>query len=140
MDAARLLNISEEGFYGALDRISNREINAIDENIFTPYSVSDEVYNAFQENADKMGVANPYDSAVDAIAELEGQFADLSLSLPDFPVLANPLQPIMQDTPLGPTTLNLPTINTDLVSSQVQGSNFKNLTTEQKLSILFPND
>jgi hypothetical protein len=24
MDAARLLNISDEGFYGALDRISNR--------------------------------------------------------------------------------------------------------------------
>jgi len=137
MDAARLLNISEESFYGALDRVSTREINAIDENIFTPYSVSDEVYNAFEENANKMGVANPYDRAVDVIADLEGQFADLSLELPEFPVFAIPLQPIMQDTPLGPTTLNLPSINNQLVQSQVQGGNFNNMTTQQKLDILF---
>jgi hypothetical protein len=140
MDAARLLNISEESFYGALDRVSTREINAIDENIFTPYSVSDEVYNAFEENANKMGVANPYDRAVDVIADLEGQFADLSLELPEFPVFANPLQPIMQDTPLGPTTLNLPSINNQLVQSQVQGGNFNNMTTQQKLDILFGNN
>ena len=137
MDAARLLNISEESFYGSLDRISSREVNALEENVFTPYSVSNEVYNAFQENADKMGVANPYDSAVDVIAELESQFADLSLELPEFPVFANPLQPIMQDTPLGPTTLNLPSINNEVVSAQVQGSNFNNLTTQQKLDLLF---
>ena len=137
MDAARLLNISEESFYGSLDRISSREVNALEENVFTPYSVSNEVYNAFQENADKMGVANPYDSAVDVIAELESQFADLSLELPEFPVFANPLQPIMQDTPLGPTTLNLPSINNEVVSAQVQGSNYNNLTTQQKLDLLF---
>ena len=71
------------------------------------------------------------------IAELESQFADLSLELPEFPVFANPLQPIMQDTPLGPTTLNLPSINNEVVSAQVQGSNFNNMTTQQKLDILF---
>jgi len=138
MDAARLLNISEDSFYRSLDRVSTSEVNAIDENIFTPYSVSNEVYNAFQENADKMGVANPYDRAVDVIAELESQFADLSLTLPEFPVFANPLQPIMQDTPLGPTTLNLPSIDANAVSAQVQGGNFSNMTTRQKLDILFP--
>jgi hypothetical protein len=42
---------------------------------------------------------------------LEGRIAEINLSLPEFPVFANPLQPIMQDTPLGPTTLNLPSIN-----------------------------
>ena len=39
MDAARLLNISEESFYGSLDRISSREVNALEENVFTPYSL-----------------------------------------------------------------------------------------------------
>ena len=53
-------------------------------------------------------------------------------------MFANPLETIMQDTPLGPTTLNLPSIDANAVSAQVQGSNFNNLTTEQKLSILFP--
>ena len=52
----------------------------------------------------------------------------------------NPLQPIMQDTPLGPTTLNLPSIDTETVAAQVQGGgggNFSNLTTQQKLDLLF---
>ena len=60
------------------------------------------------------------------------------LELPEFPVFANPLQPIMQDTPLGPTTLNLPSINNrSLCQSQVQGGNYNNMTTQQKLDILF---
>ena len=43
----------------------------------------------------------------------------------------------MQATPLGPTTLNLPTINNEVVSAQVQGGNFNSLTTQQKLDLLF---
>jgi hypothetical protein len=138
MEAARLLNISDDGFYGALDRVSNREINAIDDNVFIPYSISLEVQNAFADNAARIGIANPFDAAADVIADLESRMADLSLGLAEFPVFQNPLQPIMQDTPLGPTTLNLPSIDVNAVSAQVQGSNFNNLTTEQKLSILFP--
>jgi hypothetical protein len=138
MDAARLLNISEEDFYGSLDRLSNVEVSSIDNNVFRPYTVSLEVQRAMAENAAKLGLANPYETAVEVIADLQGQFAELNLDLPEFPVFTNPLQPIMQETPLGPTTLNLPNINNQVVSAQVQGSNFNNLTTEQKLSILFP--
>ena len=137
MDAARLLNISDESFYGALDRVSNREVNAIEDNVFRPYSISLEVQNAFADNAAKLGMANPFDKAADVIGDLESRFADVSLKLPEFPVFANPLQPIMQDTPLGPTTLNLPSINNEVVSAQVQGSNYNNLTTQQKLDLLF---
>ena len=137
MDAARLLNISEEGFYGSLDRISNVEVSAIDENVFRPYRISKEVRDAFEQNAAKIGIANPFDTAADVISELEGRMADLSLTLSEFPVFANPLQPIMQDTPLGPTTLNLPNINAEAVSAQVQGSNYNSLTTQQKLDLLF---
>ncbi len=137
MDAARLLNISDQGFYGSLDRISGVEVSAIDNNIFRPYSISDNVYDSFAENAAKLGLSNPLDSALQAIGELESKMADLSLELPEFPVFANPLQPIMQDTPLGPTTLNLPSINNEVVSAQVQGSNYNNLTTQQKLDLLF---
>jgi hypothetical protein len=43
----------------------------------------------------------------------------------------------MQDTPMGPTTLNMPNINAELVSSQVQGGSYNNMTTQQKLDILF---
>jgi hypothetical protein len=137
MDAARLLNISEDGFNNALDRVSRREINSIDNNIFRPYELSREVKNAIRDNAERIGVSNPLDVANDVINELESSMREVNLSLPEFPVFANPLQPIMQDTPLGPTTLNLPSINNEVVSAQVQGSNYNNLTTQQKLDLLF---
>jgi hypothetical protein len=40
MDAARLLNISEEGFKDALGGVSNIEINSIDNNMFRPITIS----------------------------------------------------------------------------------------------------
>ena len=85
-------------------------------------------------------MSDPFDAAADTIAELQSQMSDLSLTLADFPVFENPLQPIMQDTPLGPTTLNLPSIDANAVSAQVQGNNFSNLTTQQKLDLLFGNN
>ena len=100
-------------------------------------TISDNIYNAAQENAEKIGQANPLDAAWDAIAELESEMADLSLALPEFPVFENPLVPIMQDTPITPTSLNLPQIDTNLVSQQVSGSNYNNLTTAQKIDLLF---
>ena len=137
MDAARVLNISEEGFYTALGGISEDEIGAIDQNMYTPITISDNIAAAFAENAQKIGAANPLELAIDAIASLQEQMAGLSLELPEFPVFENPLLPIMQDTPITPTSLNLPNINTNLVSQQVSGSNYKNLTTQQKIDLLF---
>ena len=49
----------------------------------------------------------------------------------------------MQDTPLGPQTLNLPSIDANVVSAQVQGGgggSFSKLTTQQKLDLLFGNN
>ena len=100
-------------------------------------TISDNIYNVAQENAEKIGQANPLDAAWDAIAELESEMADLSLALPAFPVFENPLLPIMQDTPITPTALNLPSIDSNLVSQQVSGSNYNNLTTAQKIDLLF---
>jgi hypothetical protein len=84
-------------------------------------------------------MSNPFDAAADTIAELQSQFSDLSLTLAEFPVFANPLQPIMQDTPLTPTSLNLPQVNAESVAAQVQGGNFSGLTNQQKFNLLFPN-
>ena len=139
MDAARLLNISEDSFYNAVSRVSNNEINALEQNIYRPYRISKDIRDAFEQNASKIGMANPFDSAADAIAELEGQMAEVNLNLPAFPFFENPLLPIMQDTPLTPTSLNLPQVNAESVASQVQGGNFTNLTNQQKFDLLFPN-
>jgi hypothetical protein len=139
MDAARLLNISDEGLFNSLDRVSAREINSIDQNIFTPLTLSLEVQRAFAENAEAIGVANPLAEAFETISQLQSELAGFSLTLPELPTLENPLMPIMQDTPLTPTSLNLPQVNAEAVAAQVQGGNFSALTNKQKFDLLFPN-
>ena len=91
MDAARLLNISEDGFYSALGRLSNVEVNSIDENIFRPYQISANVAQAFQENADKLGLPNPLDQAMSTIAEIQDRLAYVPLTLGNFPDIPNPI-------------------------------------------------
>ena len=73
------------------------------------------------------------------LSELRNQMSNLDLNLPTFPVFENPLMPIMQDTPLTPTSLNLPGVNAEAVAAQVQGGNFSGLTNRQKFDLLFPN-
>ena len=63
---------------------------------------------------------------------------NVSLLETDFPVIENPLIPIMQDTPATPTSLNLPSIDANIVNNPGAAGSFSNLTTEQKLRILFP--
>jgi len=138
MDAARLLNISEGSFKDSLSRVSRSEINAIDNNIYKPYSLSSEVKNAIRDNAERIGVTNPLDVADGVIRDLESAMNGISLGLAEFPFFANPLLPLMQDTPITPTSLNLPNINSNLLSQQVQGGNYSNLTSKQKLDLLFP--
>jgi len=143
MDAARLLNISDEGLRDSLDRVSRSEVRSIDDNVFRPYEISREVKRAMRENADAISINNPFDQAGDVISNLRSQFSELSLGLPEFPMFENPLMPIMQDTPLTPTSLNLPQINAESVAAQVQGGGgggqFSNLSNKQKFDILFPN-
>ena len=91
------------------------------------------------ENAAKIGESDPFESAADVINSLADQMSSLNLSLAQFPVFENPLMPIMQDTPLTPTSLNLPQINAESVAAQVQGGNFSGLTNKQKFDLLFPN-
>ena len=117
--------------------ISEDEIGAIDQNLYTPMTISDNIAAAFAENAEKIGEANPLELAIDAIASLQEQMSGLSLSLPEFPVFENPLLPIMQDAPITPTTLNLPNIDTNLVSQQMNMGDYNRLTTQQKIDLLF---
>ena len=139
MDAARLLGISEEAFYDSLDRVSAREISAIDENMFTPYNISIEVANAIAENAAQIGASDPFDQASSAIDSIQEQMSSINLSLPEFPVFENPLMPIMQDTPITPTSLNLPQVDGSALQNHVSGGNFGCLSNQQKFNILFPN-
>ena len=138
IDAARILNISDDAFRSSTARLSNVDIATIDNNTFRPINISADIRLAFRENADRLGLADPLDTASSVIQDIQSQMRDVSLSDSEFPFFENPLLPITQDTPATPTSLNLPGINSNIVNNPGAAGSFSNLTTAQKLRILFP--
>ena len=138
LDAARTLGITQSGLRNSTDRLSGVEVGSIEQNIFRPINISSELQQAFAENAAKIGEPNPLISAFDALASIQQQLANTSLLEPKFPFIENPLLPITQDTPATPQTLNLPSIDANILNSPNAAGSFSNLTTEQKLRLLFP--
>jgi len=140
LDAARILNISDEGFYDATDRISGIALGSVDSNVFRPMNISVEVQNAFKENADKMDMASPYEDAASVIADIQVQLSELSLEEAEFPFIENPLTVSAQSNPTtGPNTLNLPGVDQQIMSQSAAANQFSNLTMDQKIRLLFPN-
>ena len=137
IDAAKILNISDEAFRTSVGRLSGIEVNTIDNNLFRPINISPDIRQAFRENAAKIGQADPLETAIDVIIDIQNQMRDISLTEPNFPFIENPLLPSTQETPVTPNTLNLPSIDSNLISNTVNNNNLSNLTTQQKLAILF---
>jgi len=138
LEAADILNISSNAYRSATGRLSNIDVNSVRNDIFRPITLSDEVRRAFAENAARIGVANPLTEALPVISQLSAEMRNVSLSEPAFPLFENPLFPIAQDTPATPQTLNLPNIDSNIINNPGAAGSFSNLTTAQKLSILFP--
>ena len=89
--------------------------------------------------AEKLNLDNPYDEAGEVIDELYGEMLELDLDNPAFPSIENPLMPIMEDTPITPTALNLPSIDQSMMTQSQAANQFSNLTMDQKIRLLFPN-
>jgi len=63
----------------------------------------------------------------------------VTLDEPLFPAIENPLLPIMQDTPVTQTSLNLPSVDQSVMTQTQAANQFSNLTMDQKIRLLFPN-
>ena len=139
LDAARILNISNNEFSSATDRISNVAINAVDDNVFRPMNISREVVRAFEDNAEKMGVSSPYDKASDVINSIKEELQAISLEEANFPFIENPLTTTTQsNVATGPNTLNLPSVDQQVMTQSQVANQFSNLTMDQKIRLLFP--
>ena len=138
LDAARTLNISNADFRSGVNRLSGIDVNTIDRNIFRPISISPEIRKAFRDNAASIGTTSPLDDAQSAIQTIQNEMRKVSLEEPSFPLFENPLLPITQDTPATPTSLNLPSIDANIVNNPNAAGSYSSLTTEQKLRLLFP--
>ena len=138
LEAADVLNINQNAYRSATGRLSSVDVNTIRNNIFRPITLSDDVRLAFAQNAAKIGATNPLLEALPVISQLSNEMRAVSLTEPSFPFFENPLLPITQDTPATPTSLNLPSIDSNIVNNPGAAGSFSNLTTQQKLQILFP--
>ena len=141
LDAAQILGISDEAYRANVD-ISSRERAAIEQGIFRPYTPSMNIRQAFAENAAAIGQANPYDSAAATISSIRNQLSGLSLNAPEFPVINNPLMPSIMDQRTLPnintgTPMNLPSVSANVVGAQGGNIPYNQLTSSQKLDILF---
>jgi len=139
LNAAVTLGISEEAYNTNVD-ISLSELGALEENVFNPYYPSANVQNAFAENAEKIGMSDPFEGAADAIDSIYEQIATIPLDAAEFPNIENPLVPMNLGTTLpniGTETLTTPAVNANVVGAQGGNIPYNNLTTQQKLDILF---
>jgi len=139
IDAARLLGISDEDFNSGVD-ISNVELGAIDGDIFRPLNISDNVREGFARNAENLGVSNPLDAAEPVIAEIQAQLAEIPLNIGKFPDIENPMMPSGDQRMLpniNMSALNLPNVDANLVANQGGNIPYNQLTTQQKIDILF---
>ena len=98
------------------------------------------VRQAFESNAEALGLPNPLEEALDAIDSIRDELAEIPLSLGNFPNISNP---IATSTETGeevapPLSLNLPNVNAETLAAAGQTNQFSNLTTQQKLDLLFP--
>ena len=136
LDAAITLGISDDAYYNTVD-ISNRELSAIEQDVFIPYYPSMNVRRAFQENADAIGLPNPLDNAIDAINEIQNELTSLPLNAAEFPRITNPLVPMNLGTTLpniGAETLPTPPVDANLVANQAGNFNYYQMTDAQKLA------
>jgi len=139
IDGARVLGLSESDLLSEVsDRMSSIDFRSIDNDIFRPLAISDNVRIAFANNAANLGVTNPFLEAFPAIIDVQSELRSLNLSDDQFPLIQNPLLPSTSPVS-GPNTLNLPNIDQQTLSRTGQNNSLQGLTTQQKLDILFRN-
>jgi len=91
-DAGELLGLDEKQIFNASRRLSRRDVGSMRNGIFRPLRVSPNIMRAFAENAEKLGVDNPYREAAPIINELRKIMSLAPLSLEFLPDLLNPLK------------------------------------------------
>jgi hypothetical protein len=119
--AARTLGVSDRALQNTFqDRVSNKQVRAIQAGRFTPFIPSENIEQAFADNARAIGEPNAYRAAKDQIRRLIGRYERLKMN-DQFPLIDNPFRiniservtaPIAQigGSPLDNTTLAQPLI------------------------------
>ena len=91
IDAAKVLGMSEDAIGNNFDtRGERRNFNVLNENRFRPYVPSLDVRRLFEERAFDLGVANPYEQAIDVIDRIRDVLESVPMNADLFPDLQSP--------------------------------------------------
>ena len=146
--AAQMLGMSEELVEEKMvKRGERRAFNALIDGEFRPYSISNDVKNIFEFNAEQLGLPNPFDTAEDIIDTINEILSETPVSLNMFPDLPNPFRqsiiPNLGSTPVG----QLPPLVTGATPSVVNANaaygsipTTVGQTTAEEVNKVFPNN
>ena len=130
--AARTLGVSDRALENTFqDRVSNKQVRAIQTGRFTPFIPSENIEQAFRDNARAIGEPDAYRAARSQIQRLIRSYQRLKFG-DKFPLIDNPfrttiseraLEPIAQlgGTPLDNTVLAQPLIGGQQVATAQRG-------------------
>ena len=142
IEAAKTLGMSEEDlFTKATERLGKTQFGAVTEGQFRPLNISDKVIKAFADNARKLGVPNPFETAAETLFKIREQLFEVPLTEESIPDIANPFDNLPEPT-LGPVS-ELPPLVTGAnptvvaMNQKLVPQNFNNLTQAQKYELLF---
>ena len=91
-DAAQILNIKPQDLEDSTRRISSADKASYEDGRFKPYQPSPDILRAFEENALKLGVPNPYNKAGPVIEAIQSLIEIAPLSLEKLPDIENPFR------------------------------------------------
>jgi hypothetical protein len=141
--AGQVLGVPGSELVPVLGRISKKDAAALLQNKFIPFNISDNVKEVFQQNADKLGMFNPYRDAEGGVEGLKEMMEDLTLDMEEFPDLTDiynfgaPPMPEqnLQQTPSGASNINPQVFNRQpLTLSPITG------LTQTQTALLSPGD
>jgi len=91
--AAQALGLSEEQIEDIMiKRGERRAFNSLIDGEFRPYTISNDVQNIFEFNAERLGIPNPFEAANDVIDTINEILSETPISRDIFPDLPNPFR------------------------------------------------
>ena len=96
--AAETLGTSNQIINKAAERISKKEFGNINIGLFTPLNISEDIQQAFAENAAKLGQPNPLQSANQVIGNIQRILSSTPLTEEKIPEIENPFKNLEEPT------------------------------------------
>tara|TARA_E500000318_G_scaffold6774_1_gene6367 strand:- start:9 stop:986 length:978 start_codon:yes stop_codon:yes gene_type:complete len=142
LEASKVLGADQDKIASkVIDRVGRPTYGSVNEGIFRPLNISDKVMQAFAENAEKLGLPNPFIEAAPILGEIKAKLFEVPLTEEGIPEFINPFDNLPDPT-LGPVS-ELPPLVTGTnptviaANQKLVPGNFNNLTQAQKYELLF---